>query len=329
MANHPAADDLRLVSITVDPEHDTPSVLAAYAREASADAQRWSFVTAEPDVIREISEKGFKLPLSPSGSPPGENAVGPIAHSQNSVLVDRVRRIRGYYDGLDETARKRLMQDLEFVLMDPAGPITERKERDHMTQTGPKVYVPFEIKDPPWLTERAAAQRLAMQQATVFHDFDFQDKRPESGITFVNRVVDDAAKDYKGVHYDHGNGIAIADIDNDGLYDIYFVNQLGDNELYHNLGDGKFQNITERAGVAVANRIGVTASFADIDNDDDADLYVTTVRGGNVLFGNDGTGKFTDISTNSGLDYLDRGRQPHRCQPRWLAGFVRPEYART
>ncbi len=298
MANHPAADDLRLISITVDPEHDTSSILAAYAQAARADAERWRFLTAERDVIREISEKGFRLPM-----PPGDSASGPITHSQDFVLVDRVRRIRGYYDGLDESARKRLLRDLEFVLTDPAGPITERKQPDHMGQTGPRIYVPLEIKDPPWLTERAAAQRLAMEQATVFHDFDFQDERPESGITFVNRVVDDAGKDYKGVHYDHGNGVAIADIDNDGLYDIYFVNQLGDNELYKNLGNGKFQNITGPAGVAVPNRIGVTASFADIDNDGDADLYVTTVRGGNVLFENDGTGKFTDISASAGLDY--------------------------
>ena len=298
MANHPASSDLRLVSITVDPEYDTPSVLADYARQADADPERWSFVTAPRDVIHEISEKGFKLPFPQQGS-----SSGPIAHSQNFILVDRVRRIRGYYDGLDATARQRLMQDLEIVLTDPAGPITERKQPDHALQAGPRVYVPLEVKDPPWLAERAAAQKLAMQQANVFHDFLFQDKQPESGITFVNRVVDDAAKDYKGVHYDHGNGVAIADINNDGRYDIYFVNQLGDNELYQNLGDGKFQNITEQAGVAVANRIGVTASFADIDNDGDADLF-TTVRGGNVLFENDGTGRFTDISSAAGLDYV-------------------------
>ena len=51
-------------------------------------------------------------------------------------------------------------------------------------------------------------------------------------------------------------------------------------------------------------KIGVSASFADIDNDGDADLYVTTVRGGNMLFENDGHGHFRDISAASGLNYI-------------------------
>ena len=48
----------------------------------------------------------------------------------------------------------------------------------------------------------------------------------------------------------------------------------------------------------------MSASFADIDNDGDADLYVTTVRGGNMLFENDGHGRFQDISAASGLGYV-------------------------
>jgi hypothetical protein len=44
--------------------------------------------------------------------------------------------------------------------------------------------------------------------------------------------VDDAGKTYKQVHYDHGNGIAVADVDGDGLYDICFANQVGGNELW-------------------------------------------------------------------------------------------------
>ena len=126
----------------------------------------------------------------------------------------------------------------------------------------------------------------------------------ESGITFVHRIVDDAALYHKPVHYDHGTGIAVADVDGDGLEDIYFVNQLGGNELWRNLGGGKFENITAEAGVALADRIGVTASFADIDNDGDQDLFVTTVRGGNVLFENDGKGQFKDISKAAGVDYV-------------------------
>ena len=56
-------------------------------------------------------------------------------------------------------------------------------------------------------------------------------------------------------------------------------------------------------GVALADRIGVTASFADLDNDGAPDLYVTNVRVGNVLFRNQGDGRFADISQESGLDH--------------------------
>ena len=138
----------------------------------------------------------------------------------------------------------------------------------------------------------------------MFHDFQFTDRIADSGITFRHRIVDDAGKTYKAAHYDHGNGIAIADVDGDGRSDIYFVSQVGGNQLWRNLGGGKFEDITSAAGVGVPDKVGVSASFADIDNDGDPDLYVTTVRGGNVLFENDGHGRFKDISAASGLNYV-------------------------
>ena len=163
--------------------------------------------------------------------------------------------------------------------------------------------VPENLRDASWLKKLAAEQAKAMTGVAAFHDFQFTDRRSESGITFTHRIVDDAGKTYKAAHYDHGNGMAIADVDGDGLSDIYFVNQVGGNELWRNAGGGKFQNITATAGVAVAGRIGVTASFADIDNDGDPDLYVTTVRGGNVLFENESGGRFRDITAAAGLSY--------------------------
>jgi enediyne biosynthesis protein E4 len=154
------------------------------------------------------------------------------------------------------------------------------------------------------LEARKNAQRATASQFSVFYEFQFADRLTESGITFVHHIVDDAGKHYKAVHYDHGNGIAVADVDGDGLYDIFFVNQVGGNELWKNLGGGRFRNITQEAGVALADRISVAASFADIDNDGDQDLFVTTVRGGNVLFENDGHAHFTDISKAAGVDLV-------------------------
>jgi enediyne biosynthesis protein E4 len=168
----------------------------------------------------------------------------------------------------------------------------------------PQVRVPESDIGVSSLNARARAQRATVNRFNVVYDFQFTDRVKESGITFVNRIVDDAGRTYKPVHYDHGNGVAVADVDGDGLPDIYFTNQVGGNQLWKNLGGGRFADITREAGVALADRISVTASFADVDNDGDEDLFVTTVRGGNVLFENDGHGHFRDVSRAAGVDHV-------------------------
>src|SRR5579862_4825733 len=154
------------------------------------------------------------------------------------------------------------------------------------------------------LPQRKNLELESVGQFNVFYQFHFTDELKESGITFVHRAVPEAAADYMQVHYDHGTGLAVADVDGDGLYDIYFVNQLGGNELWKNLGNGKFENITESAGVGLKDRVSVGASFADIDNTGHQDLFVTTVNQGNVLFENDGRGNFKDITKEAGLDLV-------------------------
>ena len=151
------------------------------------------------------------------------------------------------------------------------------------------------------LQEKKQEQAEAARTWTMFHDFQFEDRFAESGITFEQRPVDDAAKNYMAVHYDHGNGVAVADVDSDGKLDVYFVNQIGGNQLWRNLGGGKFENITATSGTALEDKVCVTASFADIDNDGLPDLFVTTVRMGNFLFKNLGNGKFADVTADSGL----------------------------
>jgi protein SCO1/2 len=85
--------DVRLVSFTVDPEHDTPAVLSEYAKRYRAEPGRWFFLTGDQKTLDRLSLGAFKL-----GS-----VDGSLNHSTRLVLVDRKSRIRGYY-GLDESA---------------------------------------------------------------------------------------------------------------------------------------------------------------------------------------------------------------------------------
>jgi hypothetical protein len=168
----------------------------------------------------------------------------------------------------------------------------------------PRIERSADATTPAWLVERARQEAELAARSQVVHDFRFTDQRPASGITFENRVVDDAGKAYKLAHYDHGSGLCTADVDGDGLPDLYFTTQLGTNELWKNQGNARFVNVTDEAGLGIPDAIAVGCSFADIDNDGDPDLFVTTVRHGNRLFDNLGSGKFRDITEAAGVGYV-------------------------
>jgi hypothetical protein len=130
----------------------------------------------------------------------------------------------------------------------------------------------------------------------------FQERGVEFGITFRMAFLPGEQGRYFKINlYDHGCGVAVDDYDGDGHDDIYLVNQLGENALYHNNGDGTFTDVTHKAGVALGDRICVAATWADYDNDGHPDLYVTSTRGGNVLFRNLGNGTFKDVTEEVGL----------------------------
>lgn len=197
-----------------------------------------------------------------------------------------------------------LLVFLLLVLYPPSNRGDSTGTRDANIDESAVVYPsPAGVIDSDWMSERREHQLSTRSQFNSFIDFEFQDRYVGSGIDWINRVVDDAGYSYKAVHYDHGNGIAIADVDGDGFLDIYFVNQVGSNALYKNNGDGSFTDKTQVANVALGDRIGVSASFADFNNDGLPDLFVTSVRDGNALFENKGDWKFEDISKTSWLNH--------------------------
>ncbi|MCK6460675.1 MAG: VCBS repeat-containing protein, partial [Planctomycetes bacterium] len=132
----------------------------------------------------------------------------------------------------------------------------------------------------------------------------FVERAEALGVRFrMEFLRGEQGESFKINFYDHGCGVAAADIDGDGDDDLYFLNQLGPNALYRNRGDGTFEDITTPA-VALDDRICVSACFGDTDNDGDEDLYVTSTRGGNAFLRNDGAGRFTDATKEAGLAWV-------------------------
>ena len=106
--------DLRLVSISVDPERDTPAVLSDYAENFQADPGRWLFATGEPEAIARLAQEGFRL--AAASYVQGGEADYTFIHSNRFVLVDRQGRIRGYYRSTDPDDLVRLRRDLTVLL---------------------------------------------------------------------------------------------------------------------------------------------------------------------------------------------------------------------
>jgi protein SCO1/2 len=98
---------LRLVSISVDPKHDQPAVLKAYAAKHRADLASWSFLTGDIEVIKRTATDGFKLALEGEADAAAEH-MG-LLHGSHLVLVDRELQIRGYFGTMDADDTDRLL----------------------------------------------------------------------------------------------------------------------------------------------------------------------------------------------------------------------------
>ncbi len=94
--------DVRLVSISVDPERDTPAALSKFAHRYGGPTGQWFFLTGTPATVHELAYTTFHV----------GDVIGKISHSTKFMLVDKRGHLRGYYSTLDEDGIPALMQDL-------------------------------------------------------------------------------------------------------------------------------------------------------------------------------------------------------------------------
>jgi enediyne biosynthesis protein E4 len=144
----------------------------------------------------------------------------------------------------------------------------------------------------------------------------FELLKPEAtGITFANTLPEKPDFNILNyLYYYNGAGVAVGDVDGDGLPDLYFTSNLGSNKLYHNKGNYQFEDITDKAGIAdsIGWKTGVT--MADVNGDGKIDIYVSGadylgLHGRNVLYINNGDGTFTDRTKEYGLDRVGYNTQ--------------------
>src|SRR5437016_5254119 len=103
-----------------------------------------------------------------------------------------------------------------------------------------------------------------------------------TGILFSNQLP--ASLSLTKHVYQNGSGVAAGDVDGDGKCDLYFCAITGTNRLYRNLGNWRFEDMTEQGGVGCAGLHSSGASFADLDGDGDLDLIVNTIGNGTLIY---------------------------------------------
>lgn len=107
--------NVQLVTFTVDPETDTPAVLAKYADTYGADPNRWWFLTGPEKPLYDLIQNGFfQVVQNNSGQPPQPGQYK-VTHSTYLALVDADGNVRGFYSGVDADGRADLLRDIKIL----------------------------------------------------------------------------------------------------------------------------------------------------------------------------------------------------------------------
>lgn len=104
-------EEVKFLSHTIDPKHDTIPVLKKYATKLGVDGKQWSFVLGDKNAIYKIAKEGYM-----NYAADDEKAPGGITHSGYFLLIDKEKRVRGAYDGTQEVQVKQLMEDMDVLL---------------------------------------------------------------------------------------------------------------------------------------------------------------------------------------------------------------------
>jgi protein SCO1/2 len=116
--------NLRFLSITVNPEHDSVSVLAEYAKKVHADTKNWDFVTGNKDSIYDVAFNGFFVSAQRDSIAPGG-----FLHSGMLILVDKNAHIRGYFDGTThKEIKEKLIDAIDILYKEDVVPLKGKKK---------------------------------------------------------------------------------------------------------------------------------------------------------------------------------------------------------
>lgn len=110
-------DRFEIISLSVDPETDTVEQMARYAKEHGADHEQWHFLTGKKEDLYRLARRSFFV-LKPSEVQNQGDVGSDFIHTNNFVLVDQKKQIRGYYDGTNAKEVDRLIRDIHRLLAD-------------------------------------------------------------------------------------------------------------------------------------------------------------------------------------------------------------------
>lgn len=163
---------------------------------------------------------------------------------------------------------------------------------------------------------RALASRSGPRGATLF----VQLSPEETGVRTTNHYAD--PRMWNELYHEFeigaiGTGVAIGDYDDDGRPDVFVVSKTESCRLFRNLGNWKFVDVTEKAGVLDKGQTAAIwkqgAAFADVNNDGKLDLYLCRYNAPNLLYINQGDGSFRESGKSYGLDVLDASSMAAFC----------------